>query len=140
MYWYRYFHILLKSNYAVVLISFLLHKITYDFIFTHFVSLALFLSIRSTFRLTHFLCVIFSIMHYYHTRLVTSVSNSKLSCLYVCVCVSVSCALHSGFVFYISIQYIGLKWKKGIFFSLSVASSSCHFTPLLFKLALFTVV
>lgn len=117
MYWYRYFHFLLKSNYAVVLISFLLHKITYDFIFTHFVSLALFLSIRSTFRLTHFLCVIFSIMHYYHTRLVTSVSNSKLSCLYVWVCVCL-CRVLCIVVLCFTFQSNTLGWngKKGFFF------------------------
>lgn len=40
-------------------------------------------------------------------------------------------------------QSNALVWnvgKREFFFLLSVASLSCHFTPLLFKLALFTVV
>lgn len=97
-------------------------KITYNF-HSHFVSLARFLSasptyLRSLFLfLARFLCVIFPLyifflpsIHITIIRLVTSVSNSKLSCLRASQ--AVVCVLHFN-----PVHWFGM-WKKGNLFSL----------------------
>lgn len=116
-------------------------EITYDF-GSHFVSLALFLAaslslflaptfLASFFHYTFFCCHPYTLLSYGWSQ-VCLIRNYHV------------CVPHKHwFVFYISIQYIGIECgMKGnipLLFA-SVVSLSCHFTPLLFKLALFTVV
>lgn len=138
-FWFSFFKIQLCS---VVLISVLLHGNYIRFSFASSVSICVSLFLAPTFFASFFHYTFFSLpsIHITIIRLVTSVSNSKLSCLRASRAVC--------FVFYISIQYIGLECgMKREFFSFlfcsvlsPVVSLSCHFTPLLFKLALFTVV
>lgn len=120
-------------------------KITYDF-FPHSVSLALFLSAALSLSrplfLTHFLCVIFPLCSFYLCTLLSYGWSQVYLIRNYHVCVLHTVALCFTF------QSRALVWivecgKQRIvcfFFLLSVASLSCRFTPLLFKLALFTVV
>lgn len=119
--------LLLKSNYARLFsFQFCCMKITYDFL-SHFVSLALFpcasLYLTSCLCLsrTHFLCVIFPLytfflpsIHITIIRLVTSVSNSKLSCLRAAQ--AVVCVLHFN-----PVRWFGM-WRKREFFPSSLQS------------------
>lgn len=118
--------------------------------FACFVSLVLCLCLRLS------QCVIFPLHFVFHFTIsygwVTSVSNSKLSCLYTFVFVRRSGApsLYTKCVLCFTFQskHIDYNEKRDFFLFICILlasisssfSSSYQFTPLLFKLALFTVV
>lgn len=113
-----------------------LHTIFFPFRIVSSISICVYYSLSLFF--THFLCVIFPLRSFCLCTLLSYGWSQVCLIRNYHVCVRRTVALCFTFQ---SNTLVGML-EKGNFFLLllSVASLSCHFTPLLFKLALFTVV